>query len=66
MNEEIKIPVKIILYKDMIGTEFNKIVPIEEADSVLMTLLLDGYMDVQFAFQGTPQERMWYLGTVKE
>jgi len=32
MSEEIKIPVKLIIYKDMIDTIFNMLVPVDKAD----------------------------------
>ena len=65
MDDEIKIPVKLILYKDMIDNNYTKIVPVDKAEEVIVNLILDGYMDVSIAWGGTPYEIMWYLGSEK-
>lgn len=62
MSEEIRIPVKMLCYYDMIGTLFNKVVPSEYVDDTIMTLMLDGYMDITIAWAGTEFETMWYTG----
>lgn len=57
-----KLPIKMILYKDLLGTNMYKLVPVEQADDILIDLMLGLYTDVKFAWAGTPEETMYYLG----